>query len=107
MIPFAGSGGFGQPFFLADSPKQARNFVSDRASPGASFSASRLIRLVPASMGLFRFLLEAYDNLALFTVLDPKEASLRLRFSPDQSEEVQRALQGISTLVDLEIRPWP
>jgi hypothetical protein len=52
-------------------------------------------------------LLEAYENLAYFTVLERKTAMLKLVFSPHQRENTLRALEEISLSVPLSIREWP
>lgn len=66
-----------------------------------------LVSLPPERVGLFRFLLEASDNLASFTVLDRREALLKVLFSPHQEREVLRTLEGIGETVPLVVRPWP
>ena len=65
-------------------------------------SAHLLIRLQPSAVGMFRFLLEAWDNLAGFTVLDRKEALIKVFFSPHQEAHVRRALAAVHTEVSLE-----
>lgn len=44
---------------------------------------------------MFRFLLEAYDNLAIFTVADREKGVLLLRFSPHQRKELRRFLDDM------------
>ncbi len=61
------------------------------------------IQLAPSDVALFRFLLEANDNLALFTVVQRKKAILLLRFSPDQEQEVQEFLTQAKTEMEIEI----
>jgi hypothetical protein len=56
---------------------------------------------------MLRFLLEAWDNLAAFTVLDRREALLKLFFAPEQSGRVRQALAAIREVVPLEVLPWP
>lgn len=75
--------------------------------PPAHRSASLLIRIAPGDTGLFRYLLEARDNLAFFTVLAPGEALLRLIFSPHQKEQVLEALAAMQHLISFEVGPWP
>lgn len=69
----------------------------------ASYSSSLYVKLAPSDVGMFRFLLEAYDNLALFSVLDKYGAILKVFYSPHQEKEVMQALQSIQTLVPLYI----
>lgn len=78
-----------------------------RALPAPVSSMRLLVSLPPGQVGLFRFLLEAHDNLANFTVLDRREALLKVLFSPHQEREVQRALEGIGEIMPLSVRPWP
>ena len=78
-----------------------------KALPPAGASARLLVRLDPHQVGLFRFLLEAYDNLAAFTVLDRREGLLKVFFSPHQEREALACLHDIHTLLPLDIRPWP
>ena len=56
---------------------------------------------------MFRFLLEAHDNLAYFTVLDAREALLSLVCSPHQEDAVRLALEGIGESLSLRFEPWP
>ena len=65
------------------------------------------VRLHPSHVALFRFLLEAYDNLALFSVLDRRQALLKVMFSPHQELEVRRMLSTFSDAIPFEILPWP
>ncbi len=70
-------------------------------------SACLLVRLAPEDVAVFRFLLEARDNLAGFTVLDRREALLKVFFSPHQRVEVLKALEEMGTLVKLAVKAWP
>lgn len=56
---------------------------------------------------MFRFLLEARDNLAMFTVLDRKLALLKILFAPESRETVNRALREIGQAIPLEILNLP
>jgi hypothetical protein len=71
------------------------------------YSARLLVSLDGASVGMFRFLLEAWDNLAGFTVLDRTEALLQVFFSPHQENLVRFVLEIVGTEIPLTIRPWP
>ncbi len=75
--------------------------------PPARASAFALIRIAPGDAGLFRYLLEAQDNLALFTVLDPGEGLFKLIFSPHQKTQVMDALASMRNMVRLEVYDWP
>jgi hypothetical protein len=81
--------------------------MEKRRYPAPTHSARLLVRLDSSSGGLFRFLLEAWDNLAGFTVLDRNEALLQVFFSPHQEEKVRLVLAIISTEIPLTVMPWP
>lgn len=66
-----------------------------------------LLRLRPSHVAMFRFLLEAYENLAMFTVLDRREALLKVFFAPGSKELVHAALGEISQSLPISISPWP
>lgn len=69
--------------------------------------ARLLVSLPPDQAGMFRFLLEARDNLALFTALDPKKALIKLMFAPESMESVIEALTEIKNDISLEWTDWP
>ena len=77
------------------------------ALPPPRVSLRFLARLAPRDVALFRFLLEAYDNLAYFTVLDAGEALLSVVCSPHQEEAALNALEGMNELLPLRYEPWP
>jgi len=61
------------------------------------------IRITPAKIGLFRFLLEGYDNLGIFTVTNKYKGILQLRFSPHQKREIQKFLKAAATEMNIDI----
>lgn len=82
--------------------------------PPARRSAKLLVRIAPAQVALFRFLLEAHDNLALFTVLHSRTANrpgdpslLKLLFSPHQERDVRAALDAMRGAVPFDVAEWP
>ena len=75
--------------------------------PAPGRSGRLLIRVAPADVALFRFLLEAYENLALFTVLERRTALLKVMFSPRQEKTVRAALAEIGESVPLTVEEWP
>lgn len=77
------------------------------ALPPPVRSGRLLVRLAPTQTGMFRFLLEAYDNLAYFSVLHRREALLKLVFSPHCEQAVRAALAEIAQSLPLEVREWP
>jgi hypothetical protein len=75
--------------------------------PPAASSTRLLVHLAPQEVGLFRFLLESYDNLAGFTVLNRKTALLKVFFSPHQEQAARAALSAIAQIVGLQVSEWP
>lgn len=70
-------------------------------------SSLLLARIAPQDVAMFRFLLEAQDNLAIFTVLERNTALLKIMFAPEFRGEVEKALEAIGQTVPLLISPWP
>ena len=77
------------------------------APPPQRHSACLLVRLATADVAMFRFLLESYENLAGFSVLERRPALLKVFFSPDMGREVRAALAAIAETVPLEVAAWP
>ncbi len=71
--------------------------------PPPERSARLYVRVDPAKIGLFRFLLEGHDNLGLFTVINKFDGVLLLRFSPHQKKEIQQFLKETATEMDVEM----
>ena len=70
-------------------------------------SGRLLVRLAPKDVALFRFLLEAYENLAFFTTLERRTALLKVMYSPQQEKAVRGALAEIGESVPLTVVDWP
>ena len=66
-----------------------------------------LIRIAPSDTGLFRYLLEGGDQLAMLTVLDPKKALFKLLYSPHQRGELMALLDSMRQTVPFEVEAWP
>ena len=77
------------------------------ALPPPTRSASLLVRIAPENTGMFRFLLEAYDHVAYFTVLENKTALLRVIFSPHRQREAREALQQMAQSLPFTVEEWP
>ena len=77
------------------------------ALPPPTRSGSLLVRIAPEHTGLFRFLLEAYDHVAYFTVLENKTALLRVIFSPHRERETRQALQQMAQSLCFSVHEWP
>jgi len=89
---------------LPGAPARRRKPVS---LPAARASEMLLIRISPRDTGLFRYLLEGGDNLAMLTVLDPKKALFKLMYSPHQREELRAFLDSMHHAVPFEVLEWP
>lgn len=72
--------------------------------PPAQKSASLYLVLASKDMAMFRFLLEAYDNVAMFTVLDPKATLLKLIFSPHDKDYVLQILESMRSKIDFSVQ---
>lgn len=67
--------------------------------PAATKSSVLYLQLEPKYMAKFRFLLEAYDNAAMFTVLDLKQTLLKLIFSPHDTKYIHEILTSMQNKV--------
>lgn len=67
-----------------------------------SQNSSHLAIHIPVqNIAMFRFLLEAYDNLALFTVMENIPSILILSFASESHEEIINMLVEISQSVKI------
>ena len=57
--------------------------------------AARTMIIAPARIGFFRFILEAYDNLAVLSTLDEKAGLVVLRYPPEATTEVATLLAAL------------
>ncbi|MDR1685283.1 MAG: DUF4911 domain-containing protein [Desulfovibrio sp.] len=62
-------------------------------------SARLYVVIAPSAVGLFRFLLEAHDNLGLMTVLDRRRAALLLRFAPGMEQEMREFIEDVKAML--------
>lgn len=76
-------------------------------APPPGRSGRLLVRVPPEDVALFRFLLEAYENLAIFTTLERRTALLKVLFSPQQEGAVRAALAEIGGSLPLTVADWP
>lgn len=89
------------------SPKRRKPRTVGPALPAPTCSGLLLVRVAPARVGMFRFLLEGYDNLAYFTVLERQTALLKLVFSPHREYYVRVALVQMAETMALSVEEWP
>ncbi len=54
------------------------------------------IAIPPQQIALFKAIIESYDNLATLRTEDPRRHHLRLYFSADCAEEVERLLDSLA-----------
>lgn len=54
---------------------------------------------------MFRYLLEAYDNLGYMSVVDRWRAVLRVSYSPHQRQEFLDTLEGMNGTVSFRVLP--
>lgn len=73
--------------------KKRRPRKKGRRLPLPARSARLYVYIDPSKVHLFRFLLEADDNLGLMTVVDRWRAALLLRFSPHQEARLRAFLE--------------
>ena len=88
-------------------PRKKKGRKPGPALPPPRASLRFLLRLAPQDVAMFRFLLEAYDNLAYFTVLDAREALLSVVCSPHQEYAARRALEEIGGYLPIRHVSWP
>ncbi len=86
---------------MNDSPRRRKARKPGPALPAPAQSLRFLVRLAPRDVGMFRFLLEAYDNLAYFTVLEPATCLLLVVCSPHQEQAARACLDAIGSRVPL------
>jgi len=75
--------------------------------PPPQWSGRTYVRIAPSDIGLFRFLLEGYDNLGVFTVVNKFKGILLLRYSPHLAREVRTFLKAAATEMKVAILPDP
>lgn len=75
--------------------------------PLAHISFKLLVQLKPKDIAMFRFLLEGYDNLANFTVLERSTALLKVSASPHAKEQLKQTLAEINEVIPLNLSSWP
>lgn len=55
----------------------------------------KMMLVAPERIGFMRFILEAYDNLAMLTTIDEKEGAVVLRYSAELAREVEELLAAL------------
>jgi hypothetical protein len=88
---------------MTRSRKKRFRFRPGRLLPPPARSARIYVRIDRAMVHMFRFLLEAQDNLGFMTVADRWGAVLQVRFSPHQEAEMRDFLQDMRQTLDFSI----
>ena len=71
--------------------------------PAPVSSAWVYIHIAPADVAMFRFLLEAEDNLGYMSVLNRWEALLKVTYSPHQAGAIRACLSAMREMLTFEI----
>ena len=71
--------------------------------PAPRWSKRVYARIESKYIGMFRFLLEAQDNLGYMSVVDKYEAILKVVFSPHQEREMRDFLAGMQQTIPFEV----
>ena len=66
-----------------------------------------LIRVVPANVALFRFLLEAYGHVGYFSVLERSTALIKFVAPRACADTARSVLKEIAQTIPLTVEPWP
>lgn len=70
--------------------------------PCPAQSARLYIRIAPRHVAMFRFLLEAEDNLGYMSVLNRWEAMLKVTHSPHQARQMRECLRAMQELLPFD-----
>lgn len=90
------------------SEKKARRGWRRRVClPPPEWSGRLYVRIDPGKVHMFRYLLEAEDNLGLMTVVDRWGAVLMVRFSPHQEGEMRAHLASMQASLDFTVVALP
>ena len=85
--------------FPKNKGRSRRSRQVGRVFPPAIRSARRYVYVDPSQIHLFRYFLEAEDNLGIMTVVDRWRAALLIRFSPDQESRLLESLEEMRAAV--------
>ena len=92
---------FSDPLFSA--PAKKRKARRGRVHSAPERSSRVYIYIDPSQVHLFRFHLEAHDNLGIMTVVDRWRAALMLRYSPHEEKRIAAFLAGLPESLSLSI----
>lgn len=75
--------------------------------PAPRWSGRLYVRIAPDKVGMFRFLLEAEDNLGYMSVVDRWAAVLQVVFSPHQEQTMRQCMRDMQTLIPFTLLEPP
>lgn len=73
--------------------------------PPPKWSELMYAQLEPKYIGMFRFLMEAEDNIGYMSVVDKFTAIIKIVYSPHQKREVTAFLDGMRETIPFTILP--
>lgn len=85
------------------TPRKRRKPRRNYCAPAPQYSSRMYVRIEPSKIALFRFLMEAHDNLGIFTVTDKFKGILLLRYSPQQQHEFDEFLDCIRHEMEMDV----
>ena len=91
--------------FSIIAPKK-RRLRFGRVLPPPERSTCMYVQIAPRDVAMFRFLLEAEDNLGYMSVVDRWSAALKVIFSPHQEKELRAWLEDAKTRLSFK-EIWP
>lgn len=71
--------------------------------PAPAESGRIYLRIAPQNVAMFRFLLEAEDNLGYMSMLNRWEALLKVTYSPHQAGAIRACLSAMREMLTFEI----
>ncbi|MDL2207726.1 DUF4911 domain-containing protein [Desulfovibrio sp. OttesenSCG-928-M16] len=89
-----------EPDWPLELPKRKKR-RKGRVLPAPQRSARVYVYIAPDKVHLFRYLLEAEDNLGTMTVVDRWRAALALRYSPHQEQAVRLFLESVGETLEI------
>ncbi len=85
-------------------PKKLMNSREDlKSAPDLLWSARLYLRLDPSQVHVFRFHLEAMDNLGIMSVVDRWKAVLLVRYAPGRKNDLMDFLNSLRSAVPFEL----
>ena len=98
---------FSDPVFSAPKEKKQKKRRGRRVYAAPERSARLYVYIDSSKVHMFRFFLEARDNLGIMTVVDRWRAVLLLRFSPHQEKEVREFLDAVKESLPITLAAVP